>query len=235
MKRRRRLADGSWLVSVAVKDPSTRKKIGSLILREIHATMHVEGEATPRPIRLWTSLLDPEEHPALALVELYTKRWEEELFFRELKTHVHGADSLLHAQTVESAAMEVMALLLAAAVLAGNPDASSLVPEPAAEVQIKRMKQLAKDTIIPSIKFSNLSTAEAWTRLGQLASTSGAAGFHMIVREPSPESVVNLDLRQIPLSEAIRLLGLVCGTQVAWQPWGAGIYSNHSLASVGPP
>ena len=80
VKRRRRLADGSWLVSVAVKDPSTRKKIGSLILREIHATMHVEGEATPRPIRLWTSLLDPEEHPALALVELYTKRWEEELF-----------------------------------------------------------------------------------------------------------------------------------------------------------
>ena len=116
-----------------------------------------------------------------------------------------------------------------------NPDASSLVPEPAAEVQIKRMKQLAKDTIIPTIKFSNLSTAEAWTRLGRLASTSGAAGFHMIVREPSPESVVNLDLRQIPLSEAIRLLGLVCGTQVAWQPWGAGIYSNHSLASVGPP
>ena len=120
VKRRRRLADGSWLVSVAVKDPSTRKKIGSLILREIHATMHVEGEATPRPIRLWTSLLDPEEHPALALVELYTKRWEEELFFRELKTHVHGTDSLLHAQTVESAAMEVMALLLAAAVLAGQ-------------------------------------------------------------------------------------------------------------------
>jgi hypothetical protein len=64
--------------------------------------------------------VDPVEHPALVLVGLYTTRWEEELFFRELKTHVHGADSLLHVQTVESAAMEVMALLPAAAVLAGQ-------------------------------------------------------------------------------------------------------------------
>ena len=120
VRRQRRLDDGSWLVSVAVTDPSTGKKTGSLILREIHATMHVEGEPKPRPMRFWTSLLDPAEHPAHGLIELYTTRWEEELFFRELKTHVHGADSLLHAQTVESAAMEVMALLLAAAVLAGQ-------------------------------------------------------------------------------------------------------------------
>ena len=118
VRRQRRLEDGSWLVSVAVTDPSTGKKTGSLILREIHASVHVEGEAMPRAMRFWSSLLDPREHPAPVLVRLYTGRWEEELFFRELKTHVHGADSLLHAQTVESAAMEVMALLLAAAVLA---------------------------------------------------------------------------------------------------------------------
>ena len=120
VRRLRRLADGSWLVSVTVTDPSTGKKTGSLILREIHATIHVGCETKPRTVRLWTSLLDPVEHPASVLVGLYTARWEEELFFRELKTHVHGADSLLHAQTVESAAMEVMALLLAAAVLAGQ-------------------------------------------------------------------------------------------------------------------
>lgn len=118
VRRRRRLDDGSWLVSVAVTDPSTRKRTGSLILREIKATLHAVGDSKPRTIRLWTSLLDPQEHPALILTGLYTARWEEELFFRELKTHVHGAHSLLHAQTVESAAMEVMALLLAAAVLA---------------------------------------------------------------------------------------------------------------------
>ena len=120
VRRQRRLSDGSWLVSVAVTDPSTGKKTGSLILREIHATLHLEGATTPHPIRLWTSLLDPVEHPALVLIGLYTTRWEEELFFRELKTHMHGADSLLHAQTVESAAMEVLALLLAAGVLAAQ-------------------------------------------------------------------------------------------------------------------
>ena len=120
VRRQRRLGDGSWLVCVAVTNPSTGKKTGSLILREILASIHVEGETTPRPIRLWTSLLDPAEHPAPVLIALYATRWEEELFFRELKAHVHGAASLLHAQTVESAAMEVMALLLAAAVLAGQ-------------------------------------------------------------------------------------------------------------------
>ena len=33
VRRQRRLDDGSWLVSVAVTDPSTGKKTGSLILR----------------------------------------------------------------------------------------------------------------------------------------------------------------------------------------------------------
>ena len=132
VRRLRRLYDGSWLVSVAVTDPSTGKKIGSLILREIHASLHAEGDPAPRSIRLWTSLLDAHEHPAAVLTELYTARWEQELFFRELKTHVHGAHSLLHAQTVDSAAMEVLALLLAAAVLAqqrlGVADAAGVPP-----------------------------------------------------------------------------------------------------------
>jgi hypothetical protein len=94
--------------------------MGRLILREIRATLHLEGETTPRPIRLRTSRLDPVEHPALVLIGFCASRWEEELFFRELKSHGHGADSLLHAQSVESAAMEVLARLLAAAVLAGQ-------------------------------------------------------------------------------------------------------------------
>ena len=142
VRRQRRLADGSWLVSVAVTDPSTGKKTGSLILREIHATLHLEGETKLHPIRLWTSLLDAEEHPALVLTALYTSRWEEELFFRELKTHVHGADSLLHAQTVESAAMEVMALLLAAAVLAGQrPGVAGEAGVPALKISLAQVRE----------------------------------------------------------------------------------------------
>ena len=38
-------------------------------------------------MRYWTSLLDSEAYPAIHLVRLYARRWEEELVFDELKTH----------------------------------------------------------------------------------------------------------------------------------------------------
>jgi hypothetical protein len=56
-------------------------------------------------------------------VELYASRWEEELFFRELKSHLHGRDNLLDAQTPETAAQEVLAMLLAASLVAMQRDA----------------------------------------------------------------------------------------------------------------
>lgn len=52
------------------------------------------------------------------LVELYAKCWEEELFFRELKSHLHKRGNLLDGQTPESAAQEVLAMLMAAALVA---------------------------------------------------------------------------------------------------------------------
>ena len=114
----RQLTDGSWLVRIPVIRPGTRQQIGSLLLREIHAEIHYEGGTKPLALRLWTSLLDEKEHPAGALVELYASRWEEELFFRELKSHLHGRDNLLDAQTPETAAQEVLAMLLAASLVA---------------------------------------------------------------------------------------------------------------------
>jgi hypothetical protein len=114
----RQLTDGSWLVRIPVIKPGTRQQIGILHLREIHAEIHYEGGAKPLPMRLWTTLLDELEHPASALVELYASRWEEELFFRELKSHLHGRDNLLDAQTPETAAQEVLTMLLAASLIA---------------------------------------------------------------------------------------------------------------------
>jgi hypothetical protein len=116
--RERQLSDGSWLVSVKVVDPTTRRKLGILQLREIHAAIHYGGGQKPMAIRLWTTLLDEVEHPASELVGLYATRWEEELFFRELKSHLHGRDNLLDAQTPETAAQEVLAMLLAASLVA---------------------------------------------------------------------------------------------------------------------
>lgn len=117
-KRLKRLTDGSWIIRVDVVDPLTRKKIGTLKLREIQAKIIVEGSTTPTLMRLWTTLLDAAAHPAITLVKLYAERWEHELFYRELKSHIHGMDQLLHAQTTDTAAQEVFALMLAASLLA---------------------------------------------------------------------------------------------------------------------
>lgn len=118
----RQLTDGSWLVSIPVIKPGTRIQIGTLVLREIHAEIHYEGGAEPLAMRLWTSLLDEKAHSATALVELYASRWEEELFFRELKSHLHGRNNLLDALTPETAAQEVLAMLLAASLVAMQRD-----------------------------------------------------------------------------------------------------------------
>ena len=112
------LSDGSRLIDVDVRDPRTRRHLGTLRLRDIAAEVRFEGRDKPVELRLWTSLLDPQAHPALELVGLYATRWEHELFYRELKSHLHGRDNLLDAQTPESAAQEALALLMAAAVIA---------------------------------------------------------------------------------------------------------------------
>jgi len=119
----KRLSDGSWLVNIDVIKPGTRIKLGTLQLREIRAEIHYKDGAKPLALRLWTSLLDETQHPAAELAELYATRWEEELFFRELKSHLHGRNNLLDAQTPETAAQEVLAMLLAASLVAMQRDA----------------------------------------------------------------------------------------------------------------
>jgi len=116
----RQLPDGSRLIWVDACEPGGRKKVGALLLREIVAEVHYEGSAEPEEVRLWTTLLDADAHPAAELVEVYALRWEEELFFRELKSHLHRRDNLLDAQTPETAAQEVFAMLLAAALVASQ-------------------------------------------------------------------------------------------------------------------
>lgn len=119
----RPLSDGSWIVKITVRHPETRETLGTLELREIHSQIHYANASKAQEIRLWTTLLDEKKHPASALVELYATRWEEELFFRELKTHLHRRSNLLDAQTPETAAQEVLAMLLAASLIATQRDA----------------------------------------------------------------------------------------------------------------
>jgi len=109
-------ADGSALVEINLRDKETRKKIrGSLLVREIKGRVRRSNEDWSN-ITLWTNLSDSKLYPALEMLTLYGKRWEQELYYKELKIDLHGGE-LLQSQTAETALQEIAALILASAIL----------------------------------------------------------------------------------------------------------------------
>jgi hypothetical protein len=119
-----RFRDGSRLVEVRALNPDNYHQVlGTVVVRQIQATVGRPGFRS-ETIRLWTSLLDPRQAPAWELVPLYAQRWEQELYFRELKYNLHIND-VLQSQTPETAAQELAARIIA----------SSLVAEVRAQLQ----------------------------------------------------------------------------------------------------
>ena len=114
----KRLADGSRLIRVTVREKRGRsyRLVGQVEVREIR--VHV-GRAGHRgqTLRLWTSLVDPASAPALELAQVYARRWEHELYYRELKRQLRRTD-VLQSHTVETGAQEIAALVLVSALLA---------------------------------------------------------------------------------------------------------------------
>lgn len=108
--------DGSRLVELPVRAKGSRKVVQVLTLREIRVKVSRPGHRA-QTLRLWTTLLEAQQAPALDLVELYARRWEHELYYRELK-HVLRKGELLNSHTVETAAQEIAALVLASALIA---------------------------------------------------------------------------------------------------------------------
>lgn len=109
-----RLADDSAIVEVPVVQK--RRKLGVLRMREIRA-QGVRADGKGFALRFWTNLLDPVQYPAETLARYYIERWEQELYYRELKLDVRGSD-VLASYTEETALQELAALVLATAVVA---------------------------------------------------------------------------------------------------------------------
>lgn len=112
----KRLPDGSTLIRIGVRGPHSGPIVRWLTVREVRVQVGRQGHRT-HELRLWTSLLDPTTAPALELARLYASRWEHELYFREVKRQLRRT-AVLHSHTVETAAQEIAALVLASAVLA---------------------------------------------------------------------------------------------------------------------
>lgn len=113
----KRFKDGSRLIRVPVRPKGDHHRITQwLELREIRVRVGRKGHRS-QSLRLWTSLLEADPFPALELAQLYAQRWEHELYYRELKGPLQRSD-VLQSHTLETAAQEVAALVLASALVA---------------------------------------------------------------------------------------------------------------------
>ncbi len=113
----KRFKDGSRLVRVPVRQKGKPRLITQwLELREIRVRVQRPGHRA-QELRLWTSLLDPRSAPATELRELYARRWEHELYYRELKHQLRKSE-VLQSHTLETGAQEIAAVVLASALLA---------------------------------------------------------------------------------------------------------------------
>lgn len=139
----RRFKDGSRLVRVPVRKKGQRAVILEwLELREIRVQLHRKGFPSIA-LRLWTTLLNPTTAPAGELVELYAKGWEHELFYREIKRQLRKS-GLLQSHTVTTAAQEIAALILAAALLAKERDRAADGQVPVLRISFIKLLELLR-------------------------------------------------------------------------------------------
>lgn len=94
-----KLSDGSYLVRI--------RPTGKLARMVVYT---VEG--SDERIRIITNQLDPDEAPAIELAQLYPQRWEAELCFDEIKSHICEARLALRSMTPELVRQEIWGLML---------------------------------------------------------------------------------------------------------------------------
>ena len=128
------LPDRSYLAKLYPSAADRRHDRNGILVRVIRYTLndpHRPGHRQEH--RLLTTLLDPRQHPAKALIELYHVRWEEELAIDELKTHAMERP-VLRSQRPAGVIQELYGLLL------GHYVVRSLMAQAAARVSISPLR-----------------------------------------------------------------------------------------------
>jgi hypothetical protein len=143
------LPDGSYLSHLIRKDRQP------ITVRVIEYTIDDDRAPEGEHYRLVTTLLDPEQAPAVELARLYAQRWEFETALDELKTHQRGAKVVLRSKSPDGVQQEVWGFLLVhwairdlmhAAALDGDVD-----PD---RVSFIRTLRLARRTVTEQAAFS---------------------------------------------------------------------------------
>lgn len=163
VRRVKRLRDGSALVDVPVRAPRSSRIVEWLPLREIRVRVGRPGHRA-HEFRLWTSLLDPATAPAEELARLYASRWEHELYFREVKRQLRRS-AVLQSHTVETAAQEIAALLLASAVLASERARAATSTIPALRISFGHLLNLVRGMWLVLGPFDDIFTDQQKQRV----------------------------------------------------------------------
>ena len=121
-----RLSDDSTFIEVTLgREEAQTPGTETVRVREIRERVRRPGGGWSE-VRLWTSRLDEKAHPALELLGLYARRWEQEMAYRELKVDLRASgDSPLASHTPDTAAREIAALLVAMTMVARAPASRS--------------------------------------------------------------------------------------------------------------
>ena len=110
-------SDGSADVQVSLRDKQRpRQEVARLMVREVRGQVWSRAQKQWVSVRLWTSL-GAKQAKAKELIAAYAQRWEQELFYRELKLELRGGD-LVASHSAENAAQELLAMLIASRLIA---------------------------------------------------------------------------------------------------------------------
>jgi len=113
-RRLRDLPDGSYLSKVyRTYHDRTRDRDGQVVRLIEYTHTDANRPGCGATTRLLTDLVDPADLPAAEAAALYHERWEEELAFDEIKTHLSGRDPLLRSKTPRGVVQELYGLFLA--------------------------------------------------------------------------------------------------------------------------
>lgn len=150
-----RLPDGSRLVRVPVRAKGGRIRHWRDV-REIRVRVGRSGHRT-HVLRLWTSLLDARTAPALELAQLYARRWDHELYFRELKRQLRKTE-VLQSHTVDTAAQEIAALVLASALIASERARAAPDDVPVVRVSFAKVLDWVRASWLALTQFDDVLT-----------------------------------------------------------------------------
>lgn len=100
------LPDGSWLAHLRRTTPASARREEPMLVRVIDYTID-DGRDNPASYRLFTTITDPGEATATDLAAAYTRRWEIELAFDELKTHQRGPRTVLRSKSPDLVLQEI--------------------------------------------------------------------------------------------------------------------------------